>query len=481
MTTTVIGALRSHKDELRLVHYTWFGKLMAGIWNKNKARIDAVSGKPYESLIAESVAYIKGQVDTLFAENTTSIRTVLEGAIAHKEISFKLMDDSNNELYKNIRVFVNDGIDRPIHEKGTGIQSAIIIALFSLYCNDFHTNSSLLMVEEPELYLHPQARRVISAELNKFLKGSKTQERQLIISTHSTEYLKGVDPMHITRVYKDNVANCSVAKQLDEKTSGLISLELKRFLWAHNSELFFADKVILVEGGEVFLISAIVDKLKVASQVLDYENISVARVNGKGSFSVYLKMLDCFGISYVILGDLDCFKDEVLKLVTYLKIENLIEPVTHVKEILSKMDVAWPRIYDRVKDIEKNYDAQQLFEVFKGFQEGTIKVDDEALLATLSFMQNRYVKGNKVEYILSKIEPETFNEVLGNLQDHNIFIWSKGELEDYYTDRTKQLTGSKDMKALRLSYILQDPETKIEDYLKHIDEITALCRCILKK
>lgn len=481
LTTTVISALRSHKDELRLVHYTWFGKLIAGIWNKNKILVDQESGKSYENLIKESAAFVKGHVDSLFSKDTISIRKLLEGAIAHKAISFKLLDDGKNELYKNVQVFVNDGIDRPIHEKGTGIQSAVIIALFSLYCNEFHSNSSLLIAEEPELYLHPQARRVISAELNKFLNGSKTQERQLIISTHSTEYLKNVDPINITRVYKDEMGNCSVAKQLDLATNNLISLELKRFLWANNSELFFADKVLLVEGGEVFLIPSLVDKINGTEQLLDYENISVVRVNGKGSFLIYLKMLKCFGISSIILGDLDCFKDEVRKLVTYLNIPDLLEQVMMVKQILNEMEVNYAAISKRLKDIPDNYDVKQLYELFESFQSGKVKVDDPILLNTLQFVQSRYTKGNGEKEIREKYGSENFNKLLQNLRQIGIFIWSKGQLEDYYTDTTSQLSGSKDMKALQLSYIMQDTKSKMVHYMNYIDEIKELSKLILKK
>jgi hypothetical protein len=481
LTTTVISALRSHKDELRLAHYTWFGKLVAGIWNKNKVIVDQTSGKSYEMLIKESAGYIKSQVDTLFAQDTLSIRKLLEGAIAHKAISFKLLDDGKNELYKNVQVFVNDGIDRPIHEKGTGIQSAVIIALFSLYCNDFHTNSSLLIAEEPELYLHPQARRVISAELNKFLKGSETQERQLIISTHSTEYLKNIDPLNITRVFKDDMGNCSVAKQIDTETSGLISLELKRFLWANNSELFFADKCILVEGGEVFLIAAIVDKVKKADQLLDYENISVVRVNGKGSFLIYLKMLDCFGISYMVLGDLDCFKDEVRKLVDHLKITELRPEVLALKKIFNDMDVDYAAIAGRLKDVAENFDAMQLFQLFSAFEKGEIASDDPVLLETLKFVQSRYTKGDRLKEIDTKFGLDKFNTLLKALRDKGLFIWSKGQLEDYYTPATHQLVGSKDVKALRLSYALQDKESKIENYLHNLPEIEELCNHILSK
>jgi putative ATP-dependent endonuclease of OLD family len=480
LTTTVISALRSHKDELRLVHYTWFGKLIAGIWNKNKVEIDLSTEKSYETLIRESSDLIKAHVDIVFSENTAAIRKLLEGAIAHKSVSFKLLDDGKNDMYKNVQVFINDGIDRPINEKGTGIQSAVIIALFSLYCDSFHTNSSLLIAEEPELFLHPQARRVISAELNKFIEGSETQERQLIISTHSTEYLKNVDPLNITRVYKDLDKNCSIAKQLNDETSKSITTELKRFLWSNNTEIFFADKVVLVEGGEVYLLPPIIDKIKGTQQLLDYENISVARVNGKGNFLIYSTMLRCFNIEYLILGDLDCFKDEVSKFVNFYKIESIKDSTILIKQALSDLPVDYGKIQVRIDGVDKNTDAQKLEELFNKFTNGEIERDDIDLIGHLRYMQSRYTKGDKTQSIIDKIGEEEFQRTLKVLRDNYVFIWSKGELESYYKPATIQIRGSKDIKALELSYKLPKDEVNLNDHFKHLDEIELLCEHILQ-
>ena len=481
ITTIVISALRSQKEDLRIVHYTWFGKLIMGLWEKNKQTINPAEQKSYEELIREKSVDIKRYVDTVFHDDTSQIRKLLEGAIAHKTISFRFMNDTNNELYKNIQLFVNDGIDRPLHEKGTGIQSAIIISLFSLYCNNFHNNSSLLIAEEPELFLHPQARRVISAELDKFLKSNEEQPRQLIISTHSIEYLKNVDPFNIVRVYKDIDNNCSIVKQLDLETANEITIELKRFLWSNNTELFFADKVVLVEGGEVYLIPSIVDKLKNTKQLLDYENITVSRVNGKGSFLVYVKMLKCFNIPFLILGDLDCFKDEVPKLVKHLNILDIKENIDIIKAALSDLPVNFEGISERVKNVDKNYDSQKLQSVFEQLVNNEIKADNEDLITIVDYMKSRYTKGNKELAILNVIGQEVFDQTLSKLREQNIFIWAKGDLETYYSEKTKLLTGSKDLKALELSYLLQVETEKIEDLLFHTDEITLLVKTILAR
>jgi len=479
VTTTVIGALRSQKEDLRIVHYSWFGKLVLGLWNNNKLLVNTDNGKTYEEMIIENSIGIKELVDTIFHKDTSEIRKLLEGAIAHKSISFRFISDSAKELYKNIQLFVNDGIDRPLNEKGTGIQSAIIISLFSLYCNKFHNNSSLLIAEEPELFLHPQARRVISAELDKFLENNEQQPRQLIISTHSIEYLKNVDPLNITRVFKDRETNSSLVKQLDLATSNQISLELKRFLWSNNTELFFADKVVLVEGGEVYLIPSLVDNVRASKQLLDYENISVSRVNGKGSFLTYVKMLQCFEIPFIVLGDMDCFKDEVPKLVTHLGLTDIKELVSQIKAAMAEMPIDYGKVTDRVKNVDKNFDAQLLQIVFEKFQKSEIRQDDEELSKIILYMQSRYTDGDKEESILNKVGKENYIKVHSVLRNNGIFIWSQGDLESCYSLFSKQIEGGKDIKALQLSYLLQEEGRKISDLFINVEEISELVNLIV--
>lgn len=481
ITTTVISALRSQKEDLRLVHYTWFGKLIMGLWEKYKDNLDPLEKRPFEELIKEKSIDIKRLVDAVFAADIKEIRGILEGAIAHKAISFKFLNDTTSELYKNVQLFVNDGIDRPLNEKGTGIQSALIIALFSLYCNNFHHNSSLLIAEEPELFLHPQARRVISAELEKFIEESLLQPRQLIISTHSTEFLKNVDPFHIIRVYKDPENNCSITYQLDSDTSRQLTTELKRFLWSNNTELFFSDKAVLVEGGEVYLIPAIVDRVTSQKQLLDYQNITVTRVNGKGSFLTYIKMLECFHIDYILLGDLDCFKDELAKIVKHLELDSIKKDIATISQTLANLPVNYSAIEERIAGMDKNHDVQNLKDVFEKFARGEIGRDDPDLLSLLTYMETRFTKGDKYTAIVDKMGKSGFTKTLTALRERNIFIWSKGDLESCYSEKAKAIAGSKDMKALELSYMLQDPKEPMEDLFVNVKEIKNLVALILGK
>ncbi|WP_066836265.1 ATP-dependent nuclease [Rufibacter ruber] len=474
LTTALIGTFRSPKDELRNVHYSWFGKLIKGLWDQGKDKVDDSVGERIELLIQKKTVDIKKLVDGVFDDNTLDLREILMRAISHKKVSFKLLDDSSFDLYKNIRLFVNDGIDRPLTEKGSGIQSAIIISLFSEFCKQFHNNSSLLIAEEPELFLHPQARRVIAAELSKFLNTGEAQKRQLIINTHSTEFLKNISPDCIIRIYKPEDSNYSLVYQLCEDVSGAIGNDLVRLLWSNNCEIFFADKVVLVEGGELYLLSPIVDKLTGDNQLLDYNNVSVIRVNGKGNFITYIKMLNEFKIKWLVLGDLDCYKDEVGKIVRHLQIQDIDGDVALVQNAIKNIETDYSKIQERNKKIVKNTDAQQLKRVFELFVHGEIERDNEDLIQIIQEMQDKYKLKDYYSAIQESGLSENFSKVQKALKKCNVFVWSKGELENYYTDASRAVKGSKDIVALEISYALKETDNSVDDFFNEVDELKEL-------
>ncbi len=118
-------------------------------------------------------------------------------------------------------------------------KSAVIIALFDYYIRNFaHTNGFLLAIEEPEIYLHPHGRRVISDRLDAFLDGHKNQ---VILTTHSPEFICSPhEDINLTVVKKDKetcaknfsfknvktkqvlIKNCLKLKMIEERESAKI-------------------------------------------------------------------------------------------------------------------------------------------------------------------------------------------------------------------------------------------------------------------
>lgn len=237
-----------------------------------------------------------------------SLRTALDGifeklerhfednkvkiAFSHTTISFQFNPDTKIDIYKSALIYVDDGFNSLLQDKGSGIQSAVIIGLFDFYTRNIaHSSSSLLTVEEPELYLHPQARRVISSRLDDFLDGNKNQ---VVITSHASEF--------ITTAHEDlNVILVSRDKNKHSKAINTTFNDPKErqiLTKSQNSEMFFADKVILVEGGDKYIIEAASryfgEKIEkdLGPNWLDEKNISVISVGGKDEFWKYHKKRD---------------------------------------------------------------------------------------------------------------------------------------------------------------------------------------------
>ena len=149
---------------------------------------------------------------------------------------YSILQTTKDDIYKGVNIFVNDGIEGLIEDKGTGIQSAVIISLFSYYCSKFHKSSSLLVVEEPEIYLHLQARRVVSNKFDEFVNFNSTNGNQVIITTHSSEFIRNTDISNIIVVKKISGKTTTRCIQIEEhrhkeltKIQNIISAKMQRY------------------------------------------------------------------------------------------------------------------------------------------------------------------------------------------------------------------------------------------------------------
>jgi predicted ATP-dependent endonuclease of OLD family len=99
----------------------------------------------------------------------------------------KLEHDVEIDLLKGIEIplLVDDervqGI--PLENRGAGLQSSFIVALFRVYAK-YETPNCILAIEEPENSLHPRAQREMRWAMQDF-----TRHAQVIATTHSPVFL----------------------------------------------------------------------------------------------------------------------------------------------------------------------------------------------------------------------------------------------------------------------------------------------------
>lgn len=285
LQSAIIPSFRDPQTQLRLTNWSWYGKLMKRLTSDTSS----------STKLQEAFAQVQSVADDAFSDIKSTIsQSSISVAFPGTELSFQFNTETKVDLYKNAVIYVDDGFKSQLIDKGSGIQSATTIGLFNYYTQKVNIKTSaLLCVEEPEVYLHPHARRVVSDNLDKFLDGGRNQT---IITTHSTEFLRTTsDDMNIVLINKTT-----------NGTSGK-SINIKRYkeLLLNNdqNELFFADKVIVCEGYDNYILREVA-KVKFPGK-LDEQNISVVNVGGKNNISKLVKLVLELGLPCYIFCDFD--------------------------------------------------------------------------------------------------------------------------------------------------------------------------------
>lgn len=109
----------------------------------------------------------------------------------------------------NIQTMVYNKENRrqiPIERISEGIRSLFILALFEAYSEDINKVSSIIIIEAPELYLHPQLQKIASQIIYRLSK-----KNQVIFTTHSPNMLfnfssKQIRQLVLERDYTTKVA-----------------------------------------------------------------------------------------------------------------------------------------------------------------------------------------------------------------------------------------------------------------------------------
>jgi len=241
LQSAMIPSFRDPSNQLRINNYSWFGKLL-----KNYVDLDNEQLKEaFEVSVTASKAVFEEMNQKVFDPN-------FDIAFPNTEVRFQFNPnhEDRTNLYKSTLIYVNDYFDSLLHEKGSGIQSAVIIGLFKYYIKNIaHPSGSLLIVEEPELFLHPQGRRVIANRLDGFCADGTNQ---VIITTHANEFITvASESLNIIHVKKSEGKTQAQNATFDKPKLKQILLKKQ------NSEMFFADVVILVEGAEKYILEEI--------------------------------------------------------------------------------------------------------------------------------------------------------------------------------------------------------------------------------
>ncbi|MFL9998503.1 AAA family ATPase [Paraburkholderia sediminicola] len=205
-----------------------------------------------------------------------------------------------------LRVGTKDAGATPLLLQGTGLQRALLWSALSVMSDsggkkktkDAGDVSRILLIDEPEAFLHPPTIRNARESLYDFALNNPYW--QVIATTHSPIFIDVAKP-HTTIVRVDP----SVAEQhyvsTDKVSFDADERDRLRMVRACNpvvNEFFFYENIVLVEGPtEHLVVTHVASRLGLEVHVID--------CMGKGNIPLFACILNNFQISYLIIHDSD--------------------------------------------------------------------------------------------------------------------------------------------------------------------------------
>lgn len=456
-----ITAVKDFKDDVKHKESTSFGRLMGILLGLIESDHSFQNAWTALDALYNSLNKISGTDGTNKDNRLEQIKNVedkvtqiLNGNFPGVGIEIKIPKIDLKQLLSNAQLIIDDGVPGNIESKGDGLKRAVTYSLLRAYVElkkdkqrtteiggSASTDGTsipqpyLFLFEEPELYLHPSAQRILFDALATL----SSSENQVFLTTHSPIFFSPESTGSFIRLKKAAQADGKPCSKIDSinLVSDLAAKDVFQILcFENNAAAFFADHVLLVEGDcdQIYLKG--IAKLLKNEWDFDARNIPVIRMDGKSNVKRFREFFKRFNTKVSVVLDADAMMDGFEKLdaseeVTDMRVELLKNidglllqgggdelPANRIKQMVNRY--TWREKYDRLKVLAKIV------------QSGGRLTDDEISEIDLLFPEAEENYGRRKIFTEHEASLPGKLSLLDRLREHNIFILSKGAIEKYY-------------------------------------------------
>ncbi|RYF22614.1 MAG: DUF2813 domain-containing protein [Oxalobacteraceae bacterium] len=198
-----------------------------------------------------------------------------------------------------------DGHRTALEHQGSGARRTMLWATLKYLCETKVANdkANVLLIDEPELCLHPAAVRDACRVLYDL---ASKDGWQVMLTTHSPVFID-LDRDNTTVVRVERHANGTIGgTTLFRPENAALSpddrenLKLLNLYDPYVAEFFFGGRIVVVEGDTEYAAFRLV-----AQRYPEYRDVHVIRARGKATIASLAKVLNHFGSRYAILHDTD--------------------------------------------------------------------------------------------------------------------------------------------------------------------------------
>jgi len=365
-------------------------------------------------------------------------------------------------------------------EYSVAVEASGLVNVISILAALFDEAIEVLLIDEPEVSLHPQLQSYLLREMkNASVKYKKT----IIISTHSAEMidLHSAEDLCNFVFFRDK----EFPKQIHPDTPELKGKQLKDFLLRMSliyNEGFFAKKILLIEGSsDMILCRYLSNRLNLN---LDVAGSQIIPVEGKGQFPIITKIFRLIGKDVCVLTDLDGFTDDN-------NVINLFSSLSEATEIATSH--GYGDLQGMIRDIKSKTD--ELIRSNKANLAATYETHPYWINRDPDAEDDKIIRRSIIALLFSSNEDElvhwpnskewknlkTRMTVLFDLlSELGCFILRKGAIESYYSFAPNTTySGKPSAAALEISGLEDIPNEQI--LIQYSDLIRALKHAALDK
>ncbi|MCW6525934.1 ATP-dependent nuclease [Yersinia ruckeri] len=257
----------------------------------------------------------KSKIDGLLKQVSESSSSVFPGLELELNILSKDPVDADVMVSDSNLTVKMDGVSSSLLEnQGHGVRRSVLWSALQILTHESHTRDKIkkakgkpvsvekkqyiLLIDEPESFLHPPVIRDARESLYNF--ASQNENWQVMATTHSPVFID-LSKKHTTiiRIEKDKSLNKTISTdELSFSDEEKNNMKMIRLCNPMVNEFFFYDNIILVEGPtEKIVINKICEVVGVDYHIID--------CLGKGNIKTFAKILNHFDVCYIAVHDSD--------------------------------------------------------------------------------------------------------------------------------------------------------------------------------
>lgn len=240
------------------------------------------------------------QFKSFDVELNTHLDAFFPGVNAHLDLPLPSIDD----IFKNITIRLEEqNTPREVGQYGQGTQRCLQLALVKFLATQSSkallTENHILMIDEPELYLHPHMVEIIRQALLTLSRNGF----QIIITTHSPLLLNSEDTFKGAILVKKSNMQTIISNNPSSKLERIVKSHIEKFdLFENKGYALFAEKVLIVEGVTEGIILPTIFRMHFPDLA---HKVAFIHVDGCQSILPVNQICEHFGLNVLVTADLD--------------------------------------------------------------------------------------------------------------------------------------------------------------------------------